>query len=185
MDMGFWFELCFDDPTIDIYSFPALEIEGVEYQEHDSFVKLDLTSAIDYAGTVIMFVSSTAGQPIGALTGLGIKGLAAAIRITKGQYVSRFEQNMTDTHHYQVLRNYDLSVPSPSQGEIRSKSDIIFFKLNPVAGKHCGLTKVVLEGTLEVWQWFIGGPGTGPLPVWSAPIADITITIYIPWFLRG
>jgi len=45
--------------TLDVYSFPALEIKGMEYQEHDSFVKSDGTAAIDYMGTVIMFVSST------------------------------------------------------------------------------------------------------------------------------
>jgi len=190
MDMGFYFKLYLDDPTIDIYSFPALEIEGVGYQEHDSFVKPDLTSAIDYIGTAIMFMSGAllpTGAPaiIGGSVGLGIKGLAAVTRITEGQHVSRFEQNITDAHHYQILRNYDLSIPSPPQGEIRAESDIIFFKLNPVAGKHCGLTKVVLQGTLEACQWFIGGPGTGPVPVWNTPIADITITIYIPWFLRG
>jgi len=50
-DIGFWFKLYLRDSTINIYSFPALEIKGMEYQEHDSFVKPDLTSAIDYTGT--------------------------------------------------------------------------------------------------------------------------------------
>ena len=190
MDMGFWFELHFDDPTIDIYSFPALEIAGVEYQEHDSFVNSDLTSAIDYTGTVVMFVSGAllpSGPPaiLGAGVGLGIKGLAAVLKITQGQYVSRFEPIITETNNYQVLRHYDLSVGSPSEGETKTKSDILFFKLNPAAGKHCGLTKVVLRGTLTAVQWFIGGPGTGPFPIWGANIANITTTIDIPWFLRG
>jgi len=66
-----------------------------------------------------------------------------------------------------------------------SESDVLFFKLDPIAGRHCGLTKVVLQGTLKAVQWFIGGPGTGPIPVWSANIANITIAIHIPWFLRG
>ena len=188
--MGFWFELYLKDPTIDIYSFPALEIKGMEYQEHDSFVKPDLTSAIDYTGTLIMFVSSALLGPtpqgiLGSTVGLGIKGIAAVTKITEGQHVSRFEQKITEDHHYQVRRHYDLSVPSPPQGESRSESDVLFFKLNPIAGRHCGLTKVVLQGTLEAVQWFIGGPGTGPIPVWSANIANITIAIHIPWFLRG
>ncbi len=114
-------------------------------------------------------------------------GLLSMCRAFKSacQHVSRFNTAITEGHHYQVQRSYDLSVPSPVPGEIEAESDILFFKLNPEAGKHCGLTKVVLQGTLEAVQWFIGGPGTGPLPVWSAPIANITIITYIPWFLRG
>jgi hypothetical protein len=64
-------------------------------------------------------------------------------------------------------------------------SDIIFFKLNPAGGGHCGLIKVVVKGTLVAEQWFMGSPGTGPIRVWNAPIADIKTTVYIPWFLRG
>jgi len=184
-DSGFWFKLYLDNPTIDIYSFPALEIKGIEYEEHDSFVRSDLTSALDYTGTVIMFVSGQYEQPIGAVVGLGIKGLAAVLKITQGQPVSRFDTAITEDHHYQIQRHYDLSMLSPISGEVNAESDILFFKLNSAAGKHCGLTKVVLQGTLRAVQWFIGGPGTGPIPVWSADVANIITTIYIPWFLRG
>ena len=57
-------------------------------------------------------------------------------------------------------------------------------KPKPLTNTRCGLSKVVLHGTLETVQWFIGGPGTGPISVWGANIANITITIYIPWFLK-
>jgi len=67
----------------------------------------------------------------------------------------------------------------------RSASDVVFFKLNPAAGGHCGLTRVVLQGTLRAREWFIGGPGTGPISVWSNDIANVTIAFSIPWFLRG
>jgi hypothetical protein len=178
------FAIDLDNPTVDTYAFPALEIEGMEFQEHDSFVKPDLTSAIDYTGTVIMFVSGQLAEPIGAVVGLGIKGLAAGINIAQGQQVSRFSQIVSEPHHYQVLRNSDLRLSSPVQGQSETTSDVLFFKLNPVAGKHCGLTKVTLQGTLRVREYWIQFP-LPPVLVWDTPIADISITICIPWFLRG
>jgi hypothetical protein len=156
----------------------------MEFQEYDSFVKPDLTSAIDYTGTVIMFVSGEFEQPIGALVGLGMKGLAAVLKIAQGQYVSRFNTAITEDHHYQVLRSSDLRLSSPVQGQSETISDVLFFKLDPVAGKHCGLTKVTLQGTLRVREYWIQFP-LPPVLVWDTPIADISITICIPWFLRG
>lgn len=67
----------------------------------------------------------------------------------------------------------------------RYDSDIIFLKLNPAAGKHCGSTEIAIQGEIRAVLWFIGGPGTGPLPVWNALIGNITIAVSIPWFLRG
>lgn len=185
-----WFDLRLGYTTIDVYSFPDLEIKGIEYQEHDSFVKSDLTSAIDFIGVVILVVSGACLPPleaiVGATYGLSMNGLADVLEVTQGQHVSDFEQVVKEPdHHYQLLGNQDLVVPSPNEGETRTESDILFVKFNPAAGKHCGLTKIVLQGTLAAVQWFIGGPLTGPLPIWIAPIANITIITYIPWFLRG
>lgn len=130
-----------------------------------------------------MFISGAllpTGAPakIGAAVGLSVKGIAAAIKIVEGQQVSRFDQIITDDHHYQVRSQMDWTMRP-----LGSKSDIVFFKLNPVAGKHCGLLKVVLEAPLWSTYWHYNDL-VGWIPC-SALLANITITIYIPWFLRG
>lgn len=67
-----------------------------------------------------------------------------------------------------------------------STSDLIFLGLDPTAGKACGLTKVVLTGTLEAVYTTLGPtyPPNPPLPIVEYyPIADIEIALYIPWFI--
>jgi hypothetical protein len=179
----YYWEFSLKDPTIETYSFPALEIKGIEYEEHDSFVRQDLIAAMDYTGTVIMFASTALQGPtplgiLGASVGLGIKGIPAIIKIVEGQQVSRFEQIITDEHHYQVRSQMDWTMRS-----LGSKSDVLFFKLNPAAGQHCGLIKVVLTAPLWCTFWHyndsVGWIGDSSL------LANIIITISIPWFLRG
>jgi len=184
----FWtLDLC--DITLDVYSFPALEINGIEYQEHDSFVKSDGTAAMDYMGTVIMFVLSAVGQPVGAAVGLGIKGLAAIIKIVAGQHVSwLYDEILTEPNHYQLNRDEELPMSTSANDQPfcdQYESDVIFFQLNPAAGKHCGLTKVVVHGRIDATHWTATGHAPFREPVWSTYIGDITITICIPWFLRG
>jgi hypothetical protein len=180
--------------TLDVYSFPALEIKGIEYQEYDSFVKSDGTAAIDYMGTVIMFVSSVivGGAPgvLGATVGLGIKGLAAIIKIAAGQLVScLFDEILSESNHYQLNRDEELPISvctnAPEGHSSRYESDVIFFKLDPTAGKRCGLTKVVVQGRIDVTHWILTGHAPYMEPVWSTYIGNIKSTIYIPWFLRG
>ncbi|MDH7563594.1 MAG: hypothetical protein QHH24_01745 [Candidatus Bathyarchaeota archaeon] len=178
----YYWEFSLRNTMIEIYSFPALEIEGIEYEEHDSFVRPDLIATMDYTGTVIMFVSGAllpTGAPakIGATVGLGIKGIATAIKIAEGQQVSRFKQIITDDHNYQVQSQKDWTMRP-----LETKSDVVFFKLNTVMGKHCGLIKIVFKTTLDAiwWHW----TDFGPMPVPFA-LADITTTIHIPCFLRG
>ena len=56
----------------------------------------------------------------------------------------------------------------------KSESDLVFLGLDPTAGKRCGLTKVVLKGTLQATYWII--PSTG-LPIhWDYPLGNIEIT---------
>ena len=186
MEPPYWWRLGLDITTIDIYSFPALEIEGIEYQEHDSFVLPDLTSAIDYTGTVVMFVSTALLGPtpqgiLGASVGLGIKGIAAVIKITEGQHVSDSEVKLSELHHYQLEPNYGLGVvaTAPEGSQNRYDSDIYFFKLNPSAGKHCGLTKIVIKGKIRAELIL------GTTLVEFGSIGDIDMSISIPWFLRG
>ncbi len=180
--------------TLDVYSFPALEIKGMEYQEHDSFVKSDGTAAVDYMGSVIMFMSGIllpTGTPaiIGGSVGLGIKGLAAIIKIAAGQYVSYlFDEILSEPNHYQLNRDEDFPMSTSTNAQPfcdQYESDVVFFKLNPAAGRHCGLTKVVVHGRIDATHWAVTGHAPFREPVWSTYIGDIAITICIPWFLRG
>lgn len=69
--------------------------------------------------------------------------------------------------------------------ERKSASDIVFLGLDPTAGKHCGLTKVVLKGTLEAVYtiyYIFDDPPPSPYEI-LFPIGDIEITLYIPWFI--
>lgn len=102
--------------------------------------------------------------------------------------MSDYNVNIVDAgHHDQIRRRYSMvtCATAPEGYWSRSQSDVAFLKLNPAAGGHCGLTKVVLQGTLKAVEWYIGGPGTGPIPVWDHDIGNISITVCIPWFLRG
>jgi hypothetical protein len=181
-----WWEVGLEDYTIDVYSFPQLEIVGMEFtDEGESIVRPDLT-ALDYLGTVIMFVSGQLAQPIGAAVGLGIKGIAAVARFVEGQSVCRFEETISEDHHRRLCAEYDLCTePHELIAYSRSDNDVVFFKLNPAAGKHCGLTKVVLKGTLVARYGIYTGQFPPVVYYYLYPIADIEISIYIPWFLRG
>jgi len=174
---GWW---CFwakslESYTLDIYSFPALEIKGIEFSdEGESIVNQGLTVVTDYTGTVIMFVSSTLGQPEGALLGLGIRGIAAIIRLSRGQAVCRCQETISEDCHRQLRFT-----------SILCNSDVVFFKLNPAAGKHCGMTKVVLRGRLTATYCMWEGIPPRLIEVFPYEIGNVEITLCIPWFLRG
>lgn len=172
--------------TLDIHSFSALDITGVEFRgEGESIVNQGWTVGVDYIGTVMMFVSSTLEQPVGALVGLGIKGIAASAKYTQGQQLPPYTKTVEQTSHYQLWYNnlddlqylgvaYYRDLPGPYP--FMTANDIVFFKLAPDAGRRCGLTMVKLTGTLVL---------TGGWYAVVFPLADIEMTLAIPWFIRG
>ena len=139
-----------------------------------------MTVAMDYTGTVIMFMSGAllpTGVPaiIGGSVGLATKGIAAIIKLSQGQKVCRCEETISEDHHRQLCFT-----------SVECDSDVVFFKLNPAAGKHCGMTKIVLKGTLRATYWIlVGGIPPRDILEFPYPIGNIEITLCIPWFLRG
>jgi hypothetical protein len=175
---GTWWEMHFEDYSIDIYSFSGLDLTGMEFTGEgniQSIVNPDWTAAIDYIGTVVTTVSGSLDQPIGIGVGLGIKGIAAVIKFAEGQSLPQYVETVGEYHHRQVKGTSAIST-----GKSDSKSSAIFFKLNPNERYRCGLTKVVLNGTLvaDACSQQIGYVEHNPFPM-----ADIEISIYIPWFL--
>jgi hypothetical protein len=185
----FWGVYCYwkmylKDYTIDVYSFPSLHITGMEADTGDSKgkIKADLTIALDFEGTVLMTVSGLLDQPIGIIVGLGIKGIAAAVKYVQGQEVSRYDQTIQESNHWQLKSTENMWVCSDPNGP-KNVSDLVFLGLDPTAGKACGLTEAVLKGTLQAtyWKVFQGYP---PIVIrQDYPIGDIEISLYIPWFL--
>jgi len=100
-----------------------------------------------------------------------------------------YDEILSEPNHYQLNRDEELPMSvhanAPEGHPYRYESDVIFFKLNPVAGRHCGLTKVVVQGRIDVTHWILTGHAPYMEPVWSTYIGNIKSTIYIPWFLRG
>jgi len=168
---------------LDVYSCPWIEIEGEEYYpEGESRVKPDQTIALDYIGEVIMFVSA-ALQPeigliyatLGSAVGLGIIGISAIVQYKAGQETLPYTKEIEEVSHYQ-LKFIDWAMCPDI--ELGSESDLVFFKFDPVAGKDCGLTRVVFKATI----WANYGSSSF-LYVW--PIASIKIQLDIPWFIWG
>lgn len=178
-------EIYLKDYTIDAYSFPNLRITGMEADTGDSKGIIDpgYVIAMDFGGTAMMFISSTFAEGpagiIGATVGLGIKGIAAVLNYIQGQEVSRYDQTIQEDHHWQLESTRNMWV---DPDEPRSASDLVFLGLDPTAGKHCGLTKVVLKGTLQASYWMIYLP-TGYTTHQDYPIGNIEITLNIPWFI--
>lgn len=104
-----------------------------------------------------------------------ITNIAAIIKLSQGQKVCRCEETISEDHHRKLCFT-----------SIECDSDVVFFKLNPVAGKHCGMTKIVLKGTLRATYWILVG-GIPPTDIleFPYPMGNIEITLCIPWFLRG
>jgi hypothetical protein len=191
-DPNFWWILYLWDTTIDIYSFPSLNITGLEfYPEGDSKVKPDLT-AIGYTGSGIMFIFATLRalgyiQPetavIGSLVGLAIQGIEVISHYYDGQQLLPYTKTIQEGHHYQIYYNEGTAYPGPDYllipaQEGTSKNDMGFFKVKPLEGKRCGSTKVVLKSTLMA-EWCSSGL------IVPYPIVDIEIAFLIPWFIRG
>jgi len=182
-------ELSLRDYTIDAYSFPALKITGMEADTGDSKGKIapGYFIATNFGGEVILttagFLTLIPGGEIvgiiGAGVGLGVLGVAAFLDYTQGQEVSRYDQTIAEDHHRQLRSTTTMWVnPDASR---KSASDLIFLGLDPTAGKTCGLTKVVLKGTLQASYWII--PYMGFPMHWDYHIGNIEITLCIPWFI--
>ena len=186
----------FIDRSIDTYSFPYLDIVDLEYSdEGESIIKPNLT-AIGYTGTVIgTTIAFVTTEPwfvaIGALVGLSLQGVSAASHYDDGQAVCRCQKTITDPDHFQLVYNNAMEVPpwwwSPSGGHPSSASDVSFLKLNPNTGCHCGMTKVVLKGTIQYYwcQSYMWPSGIIGMVELAIPMASVELTLCIPWFLRG
>lgn len=176
-----WVSLGLHDYSVDVYSYQGLDLMGVEFvgsENSESIINTDWTVALDYTGTVIMFISGQLAQPIGAAVGLGMEGIAALVKLVNGQSVPSYTAMTSESHHYLVNATRDLNAGVPGSqftGNPGSNSAALFFQLNPNIGHTCGLTKIVLRGTLvEVREW-------SP-PVWF-PMGTIEMTLYVPWFI--
>ena len=186
-----WWELSLRDYTLDIYSFPNLEVKGLEFSDEGESIVTQELEALDYTGDVIMFVSTALGGPtlegaVGASVGLAIKGIVAGVNYYEGQEVCRCEETISGNHHRQLCfadRLYAIADDGGLFEPKSSESDVAFFKLNPAAGKHCGLTKIVLNGTLVATYNELHAPGEPER--FDYPVAEIEISTCIPWFLRG
>jgi len=189
-----WWEVRLKDYTVDAYSCPNLNITGMECDTGDSKGKIapEYTIAMDFGGEIILTIAGIAfGVPrgqtiglIGSLVGVGMIGGAAVINYVQGQEVSRYATPVPEDHHWQLQSTRDLKVNPPAEltPECKSVSDIIFLGLDPTAGKHCGLTKIVLKGTLQA-SYVYYHCKSGLIFYIDYPIGNIEITLCIPWFL--
>jgi len=178
-----WWEMHLEDYRIDIYSFSGLDLCGMEFTGEgniQSIVNPDWTAAIDYTGTIIMFVSTTmlpeTPAIIGSLVGVGIKGIATVVRFNEGQSLPQYIETVSQ-YHFRRVEGTSAIVTSISG----SKSSAVFFKLNPNEHFRCGLTKIVLSGTLVADACFWNPPGL--IAHNPFPMANIVIYIEIPWFI--
>jgi hypothetical protein len=109
-----WWYLTLNNVTLDLYSFPWLDITKLEYygEPGESVVKNDWTIAADYAGTIIMFTAGVL-QPeigitnalIGQIVGLAVKGGVAAYRYTPGQQLVPLMKLYKST----IIDKYDIT----------------------------------------------------------------------------
>jgi len=183
----FEWETYLKDYTIDAYSFPNLEITGMEADTGDSEGKIapGYIIAMDFGGEVILTIAGIAmGLPggqiigiIGAFVGLSVIGGAAVVNYVQGQEVSRYDQTIQENHHWQLKSTRNMGVDPYGD---KSVSDLVFLGLDPTAGRACGLTKVVLKGTLQATYWIYTYDGRFP---WHFPIGNIEISLCVPWFI--
>jgi hypothetical protein len=102
--------------------------------------------------------------------------VAAIIKFTQGQSLPQYVETVSEYHHRQVKGTSAIVT-----GISDSKSSAVFFKLNPNEHFRCGLTKVVLSGTLVADACFWNFPGL--IAHNPFPMANIKVSIYIPWFI--
>jgi len=176
----FWvFEL--SDYSVDVYSYSGLELSGFEFtgtENIESIISPDWTIALDYIGTVIMFVSGELEQPVGAVVGLGMKGIAALTHLLPGQSVPNYTTTISEPHHYRVNATRPLYVTDNFIGSDYTTSAALFFKLDPNVGHTCGLTKIVLRGLLKA-----NGRLPPFCPIHTYPVGVVEMNLYIPWFI--
>jgi hypothetical protein len=184
---AYWY-VYLKDYKIDVYSFQNLPIKGIEEAgtgQSKNIIAPDYTIKLDFLGNVMMTVSAFIegpGAPIGAAIGLGITGVAAAFSYVQGQEVSRYTETVKENNHLQLTANEPIYfTKQTNSSDSKSKSDIVFIKFQPNAGYRCGLTKVVLKGTLDM-EYYMQASGEWPIFI-DYPIGTVEITLYIPWFI--
>jgi hypothetical protein len=200
----YWDQWCLTlkNVTLDAFSCDLVEIPALEYYPNgQSIVKPDWTVGVDYVGTVVMFVFSALAPAIGitsailgSLFGLGIQGVDAAAGYNSGQQLNKFNETVNELHHRQELYNdhFDsygtdsygpLAIFSPDKKPGNSTNDIVFFQLNPIAEKRCGLTKFVLKGQIGALRYRMYMPYKTPEELGLyIPLGELEMDIYIPWF---
>jgi hypothetical protein len=187
LDTLFFWEVSLKDYTIDVYSFQNLPITGIEAAgegQSNGIIDPGYIIALDFAGTTIMTASAFTGaySPIGAVVGLGVSGMAAILDYVQGQQVSKYSETIKESNRWQLTANEPIVLcPDTNSSHSESQSDLVFMKFQPNAGYHCGLTKIVLKGTLQVSYYIV--PGEGWPVCYDYPIGNIDITLCIPWFI--
>lgn len=118
---------------------------------------------------------ATAGGSTAVLCAIGagtaLSGAQTIFSYTAGQQVSDYTPTWYNGQRQLVAQHYlsaDLNYQS-------STSNLVFMHLNPSEARANGMIKVVLSGTLVAYE--------GGMNCWEYPLADIEVTIAIPWFI--
>jgi hypothetical protein len=183
-----WWDFKLTNYSLNLSSFSNLCIAGMENGQFQSngIINQDYTAATDFAGNIILsslvFSTSPITIAIGSLVGLSVSGIGTAFALSAGQQISRYNQvgGGPGSTNVQLVSTQDMLSEISNQG-VTSSNDLVFIGLSPGSGMHCGLTKIVLAGTLTATynHWLITHSST------CFPIGDVEITLYVPWFIWG
>jgi hypothetical protein len=144
--------------TIDTYSFQYLQTKGIEEagagQSSGKISPPDYSITLDLVGNTIITLSGLGGPEglaVGSIVGLPIIGAAAALKYVQGQQVSkpRYTEAVQGDNHWQLTAKDPISLDlGTSCSTPKSESDLIYLKFQSGSAHHCGMTEVVLKGTL-------------------------------------
>jgi hypothetical protein len=188
---GWDVDMALKNYKIDTYSFQGLQIQGLEVNTGQSagrVVQSPPIIALNLAGSALMTASAFMGPlaPIGAVVGFGATVLAAVFDYLQGQPVSRYTQTVQQNNHWQLTANNPMYFQDCYDGMAsKSQSDMAFLKFQPISGYTCGLTEVVLTGTLDSVLNIVIPPGsiTFNPTHFDFPIGNIQIILCTPWFV--
>jgi hypothetical protein len=181
--------VCLKDYTIDIYSFQQLILEGIENPDagqSQGIIAHDYSIALNFVGNAIMTAAAISFNPavvvVGSIVGLGFQGVSAVLDYVQGQSVSQPRYNTVSGNNHEQLQAkapIALNVGTRSSCSL-SQSDLIFLRFQPNNGYQCGLTEVVLTGTVAVEHAIQTSLGEVDD---FLPIGSVQITLCIPWFI--
>lgn len=173
------------DYNVDVYSFPNLTIGGLEDGQGQSSGKIapGYTIFMDLLGGSILTtagLSSGMSLWVGSIVGNTLQGLSTLIDYSEGQSVSDYTTTIEEDNHVQLQANEALCIQLANDTG-GSCSDLLFLGLSPNGGKTCGLTEVVLSGTLVAEYFCFAMDGYHLID--SYVLANVGITLAIPWFI--